>query len=176
MDATITDGVDTFEGSEEVDLDGGWVLSGAAGMSLANNLRVEGELLYLTNKVGSGAFEDAEIAVGEIEVSNIAGFVNVLYDIPMGELEWVPYVGAGVGYGETTLEIEGEEASNNGLTWQLRAGISVPGGPDNMRWDIGYRYLRVAEFEADAEIDIYDFSLQAEPTIHVLSLGVRYGF
>jgi OOP family OmpA-OmpF porin len=161
---TLEDETETISG--DVDLDGAVMGSAAVGASLADGLRVEAELLYTKNDLsGSEDFE-------EVAVSQLAVMANVLYDFAVGGVS--PYVGAGVGFGTTNLEIEEGDLDDSGLAWQLRGGVSFGEG---VIWDIGYRYVNMADFEAsfveEDEGDEIGINLQAEAAVHAVTVGVR---
>ena len=103
----------------------------------------------------------------DISVEHWALLANVLYDIPM-DGAFRPYVGAGVGLGNTTLELGDDDAEDRGLAWQLRAGATF-GSSETMMWDIGYRYLNLADFEL-SEVGA---SCEAVAAVHAITVGVR---
>jgi opacity protein-like surface antigen len=162
--------------SGELDLDNGFVVGAAAGVSVGNGLRVEGEAI-LTNNDMDGI---EELGVESIDASSAAAFVNVLYDFNMGAV--TPYVGAGVGFGSTSLEVDGDSVHDEGMAWQVKAGVSYPVN-DTLTLDVGYRYMNMASWEqsiGDADIDDDPdagpgtIGVEIEPTSHILTVGARF--
>jgi opacity protein-like surface antigen len=167
---------DPMSESGDFDLDNGFVVGAAAGLSIGNGLRVEGEAI-LTNNDMDGV---EELDIDSIEASSAAAFVNVLYDFPMGGL--TPYIGAGVGYGSTTLEADGDSMHDQGVVWQAKAGVSFPLN-DALTLDVGYRYIDMASWETSVpNVDLDDdpdvgpgrVGLEVEPTSHILTIGARF--
>ena len=159
VEASIDDGSDTLAASGDVDLENGWLVSGALGSGF-RGVRVEAEAIYSSNDIDEDGFED-------ISVEHWALLANVLYDIPM-DGAFRPYVGAGVGLGNTTLELGDDDAEDRGLAWQLRAGATF-GAEEGVTWDVGYRYLNLADFELSET----DANLEAEAAVHAVTVGVR---
>lgn len=171
VDLTASDGVTSGSVSESVDLDGGLVLGAAAGVALGNGLRVEGEAFFANNEADA---EFDAIDLGSVDTRHNGVYLNVLYDIPM-EGSFRPYVGAGIGYGRTSLEFQDEEAHDEGTSWQLKAGVSVPVN-ETLTVDAGYRYIRAADFSWSGSSEGLTASIDAEPTIHALTVGARLRF
>ena len=159
---TVDDGEDIVTETGDVDLSNGFVVSGALGTALSGGLRVEGELVYSSNDLDSD--EDFE----DVSVQHWAVMANAIYDFSMGAV--TPYVGAGVGYGSTSLDTEDDELDDSGLAWQLRAGVTFG---ESVKWDVGYRYLNLADVEAAFEEEDVSVSLEAETSLHAVSVGVR---
>jgi opacity protein-like surface antigen len=160
---TVDDGTTVETASGDVDLDGGFMGSAAFGTSFAEGLRVESEAIYSSNDLS----DDSDFA--DVSVKQWAVMANVLYDFTMEGL--TPYVGAGIGYGSTTLEEEMlGELDDSGLAWQLRAGVSIG---EAVVWDIGYRYLNMADFEAEFDDGTDSVSIEADAGIHAVTVGVR---
>ncbi len=148
-----------LSGSGEIDFENGWLASAALGSGF-RAVRVEAEVIYSKNDVDEEGFDD-------VSVEHLGLLANVLYDIPM-DGAFRPYVGAGVGIGNTQVELGDDDADDTGLAWQLRAG-AVFGAEEGVQWDVGYRYLNLADFEFSET----DASLDAEAAVHALTVGVR---
>ncbi|HEX6866887.1 MAG TPA: outer membrane beta-barrel protein, partial [Caulobacteraceae bacterium] len=112
---------DPSSGSLNADLDEGFAVGAAAGYAIGNGFRVEGEFLYTSNDLG----DVSELGVDNIEFNHAAFFANVLYDIPMDGSIY-PYVGAGVGYGSSTFDIDSDEVHDEGTAWQIKVGATYP--------------------------------------------------
>lgn len=158
-EADVDADIGGLTGSGEVDLENGWLASAALGSGF-RGVRVEAEVIYSKNDVD-------EDALGDASVEHLGLLANVLYDIPM-DGAFRPYIGAGAGIGNTQVELDGEDADDTGLAWQVRVGATL-GAEDGVQWDIGYRYLNLADFELSEE----DASLEAEAAVHAITVGVR---
>ena len=157
--ADVEADLDGLTGSGDIDLENGWLASAALGSGF-RGVRVEAEVIYSSNDVDEDGFED-------VSVEHLGLLANVLYDFPVTGA-FRPYVGAGAGVGNTQVELGDDDADDTGLAWQLRAGATV-GSEEGVMWDIGYRYLNLADFEVSEE----DASLEAEAAVHAITVGVR---
>lgn len=179
--ATFTPDDDTYDpssGSISGDLDEGFAVGAAAGYAVGNGLRLEGEFLYSSNDLGS----IEELDVDSIEFNHAAFFANVLYDIPM-QGGFSPYIGAGIGYGSSTFDIDSDEVHDEGTAWQIKAGVTYPVN-DSLTLDLGYRYMDMADWNAAIDgVDLPDDSpdagpgtaaIEFEPTAHILTVGARF--
>lgn len=175
--ASITDGVDTLSDSGAFDLDRGLFLAGAFGRD-NGRVRIEGEILYTKSELEDSTLSDGttDYDLGEVSATQAAVMLNLLIDLGSGG-RITPYVGGGLGFGATRLEAPDldEDEVKTGLAWQLKAGLAIAMS-DRATFDIGYRYLRGAEFEADYQEPGFGYSLEAEPTSHVVTAGVRFAF
>ena len=152
-------------GSADVGVHPGIFASAAVGHTLPDGFAVEGEAYYAHN---SGKTENS--AGTSSAVSSYGGLANLMYAI--GQVSGVvPYVGGGVGYGHSEIEVFGGSVGASGLVWQLRAGISGDISP-TAKWDLGYRYFSEPRFD---ETDAGEH-LKIEPHIHVLTIGMRQRF
>jgi OOP family OmpA-OmpF porin len=167
---------DAMTGSVEGDIDNGFAVGAAAGVAIGNGLRVEGEAIL--NSADMGGIEELEI--DEIEYSHAAVFANLLYDFNMGG--FTPYIGAGIGYGSSSFEIDGDSVHDQGTVWQIKAGASFPLN-DTLTIDVGYRYMDMAKWETSMDdVDLDDdpdagpgtARLSVEPTAHAITVGARF--
>ena len=156
--ADVEGSLGDLSGSGEVDLENGWLASAALGSGF-RGVRVEAEVIYSSNDVDEEGLDAS--------VEHLGLLANVIYDIPM-DGNFRPYIGAGVGIGNTQVELEGEDADDTGLAWQVRVGATL-GAEEGVQWDVGYRYLNLADFEVSED----DASLEAEAGVHAVSVGVR---
>ena len=143
--------------SGDADLKTGFGVGAAGGVALGNGLRAELEGIFNRNDFSDQV--DGETLKG----SAATAFVNVLYDFQLGGIS--PYVGAGVGYGSTSLKVDEDSVHDQGVAWQLRAGASFPVN-DVLTVDAGYRYMNLAHFK--------DEGIKIEPTLHMLTVGARF--
>lgn len=112
----------------KVTYDPGVFVSPAIGYRFCNGIRVEGEFGYRYNHLKRLNFYGTTFHVrGRLET--LSGLANVYYDIP---LCWCikPYIGAGIGYGYTTLKVRqgnfSTEGHKSGFAWQVIAGLAYP--------------------------------------------------
>ncbi len=169
FDASVTDGLDTFEASQEFDIENSLFVSGAWGRD-NGAWRFEGEVLYTKGDLEDAVLSDGvdDFDLGEVSVSQVALMVNVLYDF--GGERFAPYVGAGLGYGATRFEAPDvdEDDASTGLAWQVKAGVTFG------NWDLGYRYFKGADYESSYSEPGFTQELDAETTSHALTVGLRF--
>lgn len=170
------DDAENFDESGEGDIDNGFVVGAAAGVALGGGLRAEGEFVFSSNDLGG--IEDLD--VDEVEMNHAAFFANVLYDFQMGGV--TPYVGAGVGYGSVTFDIDGDSVHDEDTVWQIKAGATFPVN-DTLTIDVGYRYMTMATWENEFNVDFDEeddeagagvLGFEFEPTAHAITVGARF--
>ena len=129
-----------------------------------------------------GVWEDALDT--EIDVNAFMG--NVFYDFNIGDSNFHPYVGVGLGAAEVLIDdfetptlraalgpagmIPFDENTDYRFAYQVRAGLTYQ---INERFDtfMGYRF-----FETEPKIDFYGTTLKPEATFHVIEFGLRITF
>lgn len=151
----------------------------AAGRSFEGGFAIEAEALYLQNKVDTPDINDFLGFPLDAKAKTYALMVNGMFAIAKTDYG-VPYIGAGVGWGKTDYKAGGETIADNGMVWQVRAGISIPRS-ETVSWDIGYRYL-----EAPDAKKTYGFvngsnqqeviTLEGKTKQHILSAGWRWRY
>lgn len=165
-------------GRLEAELDEGFAASALAGLGYTSGFAFEVEGIYLSNDVDTGALADTLQSPLDVNTEIAGGFANVKYEY-VNETPLFPYVGAGVGYGQTEYKLLGDRGASGGFLWQLKAGVSVPATAD-LTWDLGYRFLRSPDYETVGLIEIdgqaYSAHFKAATDVHVLSAGLRWGF
>ena len=167
VDLDVTDGPDTFSG--EADLESGTFGSIAGGLRMDGGFVLEGEVMLLTSDVDTAEADAALGAPLDANVESYAVMVNGIYNFETGGFR--PYVGAGVGFGNTKFRLAGESEDDMGLAWQLKAGVVIPTS-DSLSWDIGYRYVALPSFDLSGG----GSSIDADATAHILSVGARISF
>ncbi|MFN4297879.1 MAG: outer membrane protein [Brevundimonas sp.] len=174
LDVSIDVGPAIVEGSETFDLDNGWLATAAIGRD-NGRVRFEFEALYSDNDVADVTLTDGAetLSVDGVSVSQAAVFANVLIDFDNAS-NWTPYIGAGIGYGATRFTTEDDDEVDSGLAWQVKAGLSYQTA-SNVTWDIGYRYVNMADFEF-SDFDGFTGSLSAEGSFHAVTVALRFGF
>jgi len=130
------------------DDDSAFAAGGGVGYRFNDNLRADVRVDY------AGEYDVAPGA--DMSVSTVLG--NLYLDIPT-DTAFVPYVGAGVGYGWTSGENGNDK---DGLAYGLMAGVGVD-LTDNVAVDLGYRFRDVMTSGSD-------------PTEHQILTGLRFEF
>lgn len=124
-----------------VKLNTGYYVGGAVGLQFPNCFRVEGELIYNSDKIKEVTYQDERYSIGG-HSKTWSLYANFLYDFKLDCFCFVPYLGVGVGYqwadGRITVPASTEvNVKEKGFIWQVIAGVSYPLGCD---WDIGVEY------------------------------------
>ncbi len=167
LESDLDLGGDTFSG--ESDLESGFFASVVAGVPTGGGFAVEAEIVYIDADIDSA---DADAAFGyplNASTSTTGALVNFVYNVGgMGTIS--PYIGAGIGYGESSNELGGDSYDDKGALLQVKAGVVVPVG--GTTFDIGYRYLHLPRFDLSGAGDSVDSSGGA----HILSVGARFAF
>jgi opacity protein-like surface antigen len=132
----------------EAQTDVGFIVGGAIGTHLAEDVRVELEVAYSENDVDDLKFNDtdgrSETYKGEGDFSFLSFMGNIWYDIPLSE-ELKPYIGGGagiaivdangIGYEDDSARYDSSEVA---FAFQLGAGLRWVVW-DNVTLDVGYR-------------------------------------
>ncbi len=148
----------------------GYALAGAVGYRLPRQFRVELEAAIERgglDQVGAGGVSFK--ANGNLDIRTITA--NVYYDIPL-DVNWVPYVGGGLGYaqvyglsagaGAVTV---GNPGTSGNFVWQLEAGLGYRVN-DRLVIAPAYRFQQVQ----NAGLGL------GNTQISIFKLGLRYGF
>lgn len=168
VDGELTIAPDTFSG--EADLETGLFASVALGGTTASGISAEIEVLQLTTDIDTADIEAALGGPFDASLETLGTVINVAYNFDTGN-QFTPYVGAGVGYGETQWELDGGEAEEKGIIWQLKAGATYALS-DTVTLDAGYRYITLPKTSYSEP----GVSLEIETAAHVLTIGARYSF
>jgi opacity protein-like surface antigen len=133
------------------------------GYDTGNNVRLEGEITYRGNSIGS---------VGGTPVpdklSSTAFMANAYYDFTMGE-SWTPYAGGGVGIARVNFQ-SSADVRDVVLAYQFIIGLGYSVSPNTVL-ALDYRYFGVdtPTFEAGTTFDL-------EYTNSTFMLGLRASF
>jgi opacity protein-like surface antigen len=164
----------TIEGLSgvEVSFDTGFAGALAAGAD-AGPVRIEGEFSYRKNDMDefSGSIFGMPVsgpANGEIESMSLLG--NVIFDIGTNS-PFTPFIGAGMGFSNVDMELEGGSDDDTVFAYQFIAGMGFKVS-DATSIDISYRYFATA----DPEFGIEGFRVESEYATHNLFAGVRFSF
>lgn len=161
----------------DTDLDGGFIVGGAIGTTLHQNLRGEIEFSYIQADVGSilnGIPVPDGVSVTSTGYNLLA---NLWYDFS-NDSGFTPYVGAGVGYGHTVVSGDlPADITASGLLYQLGAGVKFDVA-ENIALDLGYRYrvLSDADTESDGMAPPAGGSVTTDAVNHIVQAGVTFGF
>lgn len=161
--------------SENIGLDAGLFASVAAGHDFGNGLSLEVEGVYAKN---DGNDDDVTTLFGagnEANVQTMGVLANAKYAFHTDWHNVAPYIGAGVGYGQTKIELNGVSDDNSGVMWQAKAGLQIPTN-EHLTWDIGYRFMGGAQYDQDAAVFGSTGRVEVKPYIHAVSVGARINF
>ena len=154
--------------------------SGAVGHSYSNGMAAEVEVLYSRNDIKTDRLNALLGVNSNASAQTYGAMINGMYAISKIH-GFVPYVGAGVGYGVAKYEALGGALKDNdsGVMWQLRAGASYPISP-TAAFVIEYRYLDAPQYKLRGAFTFNGVQqtgvASAHTALHVLSLGMRYRF
>lgn len=182
-----------FNWESTQDYDPGFVGSVALGYRIADNFRLEGELIYQNNDNGKGestltsnfhglpkksGYSDFFIP-GERE--RVAFLLNGYYDFK-NSTPFTPYITAGMGGYHLRLKRQDVSTENDlDFAWQAGAGINYQLN-DQISFDLKYRYFGGADAQFDTRFvgnnsnsstvtsDYYDVG------DHQILAGIRVGF
>ena len=165
----------------DADYDSDISFNAAVGYVYSENFRIEAEFAYRENDVDSVNFNNNPVSPrGDISSKSI--FVNAYYDFANVHEQFVPYVGAGIGFTDVDVDVQYGTADFNGdddvLAFQLIAGANYHINDElSLYADVRYQVTDdpelnrfggpapAANVELDSEYDTYNFNI-----------GVRYNF
>lgn len=110
------DGLGEFSGS--YDADTGYVIGGEFGKQFGQGLRAGVELSFRDNEVNDFDAEGIDLDA-DGDITSLAVMLNGYYDFATGNPNWVPYVGAGLGY----ASVESDDEDEGAFAYQLKAGL-----------------------------------------------------
>lgn len=173
-DTSVTDGIGL---TVETELDPGFIIGGAIGTTVYENLRGEVEFSYIQADVDTVA----GVAIPDDIDATGTGFnvlANLWYDFE-NDTGFTPYLGAGLGYGTVEVSTDGLPGDINasGFLYQLGAGIKMDVA-DNIALDLGYRYrvMMDADTEVDGIVVPADVDVTTDATNHIVQAGVSFSF
>lgn len=149
------------------DYDDGWGLGAFGGYHFGNNFRAEGEFGWQKNDLDAGS--------GDNEL--FYGMASGYYDFDVGR-PFLPYVGAGVGYGwfwfdGTPSGFAAVDDSDSTALYHLSAGVSYELSPQTTLFG-GYRWL--SAFDDPSFTDAAGNTFESDYDAHIVQVGVRFGF
>lgn len=161
-------------GNAEFQSDVGVGFGGSGGYEFGNNIRAELELSYRYNAADKWIDGGGTSIVGG-SATSFAVMANGFYDFNMGQ--FVPYVGAGIGFAVVSAEIDQSginqmDDNDFALAWQIAGGVGYKLTP---KFTLSFDYRLFAT--TDAELTMRDGTkIDAEYFTHNLMLGGRYKF
>lgn len=106
------------------------------------------------------------------DLSSKSAMLNAYYDFNTGT-RWMPYVGAGAGLSEVTLDTGGIDDDDTVFAYNFMAGIGyAPESLPNTVWSIGYRYFATDDPSFGDSAD----SVEMDYDVHNVEAGVRMMF
>jgi len=172
----------------EADTDVGFIIGGAVGTHLTEDIRVELEVAYSENDTDDEViFEDADGSHttydGHADYSFLTFMGNIWYDIPLSE-ELKPYVGGGAGVaivdGEFGYDGEPDDRYDSSeVTFAFQVGAGLRWAVlENVTLDVGYRLRGIdgPDFEhTDVTSGLSDFDADWMWSHNVIA-GITFGF
>lgn len=159
----------------EVSYGAGYIVGGALGTTVLDNLRGEVEFSVINSNIDEILGIDITDGVGSMSYNLLA---NLWYDVDTGSA-LTPYLGGGAGFGWDVITVDGYdgEINSSGFLYQLGAGVRFA-ATDNITLDLGYRY----RVQPDAEVTSDDISIPDYITVkndaqtHIVQAGVSLNF
>lgn len=172
--AVFVDDADlSFEGvplDAELSFDTGYGATLAIGHAYANGARAEVEVAYRANDLDKISVSGLGSGSIDGEMTSWGVLLNMFFDFDTGTA-FKPFIGAGVGYANVDLEIEGESEDDNVFAYQLMAGCGYAVSPV-VTLDVQYRYFA----SDDPEFSDAGMTVDSEYMTHNIMFGLRYNF
>ena len=180
----------TLNYEANTDTDIGFIVGGAAGTHLTDDLRVELEVAYSENKGDSIDFTNGGGAQTEYDGYSKFGILtfmaNIWYDVPLSE-ELKPYIGGGAGVAIIDANVGYDDfpdfdpifdESRVAFAFQVGAGLRWQGW-ENVTLDVGYRLRGIDGPNFESEVTqiprTSDFDADWIWSHNVIA-GVSFGF
>ena len=151
------------------------------GHKLAPGLAVELEGVYFKNRYNV-ATEFTQQTAGSSQT--YGGLANLKFSLPYDyhvthRFAVVPYVAAGVGYGESDYHTGygGQtylDDGQSGLLWQAKTGLEIKTGTP-ISFDLGYRYMGTPDYRQDYVNGGAD-SFELKTHVQTATAGIKYTF
>ena len=157
-------------GSGQFDNDPAFVVNGAVGMEVKQNIRVEGEIGYHRN----GA--DRTTTSQDFNFSMISFMANGYFDIPT-QSPIKPYVGGGLGVGLAGASEDTLDTSDSDLVGalQLMVGVGYDISP-KATLTFGYRYFMTTDPDFFLNVQSGPDFFETEFDSHDFLFGARFKF
>ncbi|MHC5226087.1 outer membrane protein [Ignatzschineria sp. LJL83] len=122
------------------------------------------------------------------EIKSQFVMANVYYDFNTGS-DWVPYIGAGLGYArvkaDNRVEFAGESKtlskSSNNFAWNVTAGVAY-NVTDNLSIDASYRYTDLGKAKTSGDLNFagqkyhHEVHTKSKVRTNEFNIGIRYIF
>ncbi|MBP5214942.1 MAG: porin family protein [Alphaproteobacteria bacterium] len=121
--------------------------------------------------------KNADAKKHQAKAKTQAALFNVYYDLNLNTSVPVkPYVGAGLGWGQTKVSGNGQSIKDDTVAVQIGCGINYYIN-QNFVVDLGYRYINYGDFDKEYRIPglLYE-KYEYKPFAHEFLLGLRYEF
>jgi len=179
----------------------GFVVGGAAGFHVTDDLRLELDLSYARNDL-VGRFQQnvqAFVPCGQVagnpclssrvdgDIASTSGFGMAYYDLPViGPLK--PHLGLGVGLVSVDMGVGASATMNNGTASRFtvidgsntllgyRGDIGVAYDLGDIDLTLGYTYTLTDRLGVAGKGTLVSFDFDRRPTTHAISAGVSYEF
>lgn len=152
---------------QEINTDVGFIIGGAIGTHLTDDLRVEFEVAYSENDIDEIRYiRDSDGFEGDYDANGKFGILtfmaNLWYDIPLSE-ELKPYIGGGAGLAIVDVKAEYDDSpgfepifddSPVAFAFQLGAGLRWQAW-ENITLDVGYRLRGIDGPKFDSEVTAF---------------------
>jgi opacity protein-like surface antigen len=153
-------------------------VSALVGTSYTSGISFEGEGVYFANNYTAAPASSLAPNAGAANIQGGGGFANVKYE-HVNAGPFFPYVAGGIGYGGVQYDVFGNHAFQDGMMWQLKAGVAIPVST-HLTWDLGYRFLRTDQYSMNTTIDVggqrYDATFRSATQVLMLQAGARWSF
>jgi len=160
----------------KIQYDGGWAVSGAAGLRILDFYRLELEISHRENDV-SNWYWCCNGSNGSAHVT--AYMVNGYYDFPVFPYTgFVPFIGAGVGRAQISRNVQFfdgstlSDSSGHALAYQAIGGLEFPLIPRRLSTTLEFRYLGSS---GPTFQDVGGFGYKADYNSYTFTIGLRYG-
>ncbi len=202
-DGTTLDVADGTPYGWSTEFDGGTSFAGEFGARYGSGLRAGVELVYTQADVdthtgvtlGGGSIDTVDaaaiassatplgvtvaqvVADGRGEITNTALFFNAYYDFNQGNA-FQPYIGAGLGYSDVSVEyspsaISVIDDSEGKFAYQVKAGATYQFAN---QWEVFGEYAYRATEDLELDNQLFPGTLDIENTQNTFSIGARYRF
>ena len=161
-DSTVR--VQGMSDSAEMKFDTGLFLGGAIGYDLGNNVRLEGEVSYMTTDVDRVYGPGSSFDVSN-DVNVLSYLVNFYYDVK-NQSPSTFIIGGGIGV--SNVEVDNDGYDDTVFAYQVGAGVGYATS-DSVTIEVGYRYLATS----NPEFEYNGIRVEAEVGSHNIYCGVR---
>jgi OmpA-OmpF porin, OOP family len=159
----------------KVQYDGGWAVSGAAGLRILDFYRLEFEISRRENDVSSWNW----CCYGSNGSTDVTAYmVNGYYDFPVYSYTgFVPFIGVGVGRAQILQNVQGfgstlSNSTGHALAYQAIGGLEFPLIPRRLSTTLEFRYLGSS---GPTFQDVGGFAYKADYNSYTFTIGLRYG-